>query len=288
MDALGRLNEDTNNKLHATEDELENYKKDLEQAKAEIDRQNEELKRKRELSKNLGSLQKTLDYSDVLLVCGTLKYQTHKCIIASRSEYLRDLLCKPPEKHIHTLQCKNHNEMKNKNKEDTDLSTQTAATSPVKVTNGKAKAPSGGNGPTAPGDKPPANKPAEKKQAASPSTIEICDSHTESMPFLMNYIYTSDVEKINEKSVLYLIRTAEKLTFPDLRAACLTYMYRHINKTTAVPFLIKAYEYNDKWLKNLCSKFIFEENVELAKHPDYISFKKEDPKLALELYEGNC
>ncbi len=45
MDALGRLNEDTNNKLHATEDELENYKKDLEQAKAEIDRQNEELKR---------------------------------------------------------------------------------------------------------------------------------------------------------------------------------------------------------------------------------------------------
>ena len=50
--------------------------------------------------KNCISLQKTLDYSDVTIVCGSQKYPTHKCIIACRSEYLRDLLCKPPEKHI--------------------------------------------------------------------------------------------------------------------------------------------------------------------------------------------
>ena len=64
-------------------------------------------------------------------------------------------------------------------------------------------------------------------------------------------------------------------------------MYKHITKTTAVPFLIKAYEYNDKTLKNKCSRFIYEENVDLLKHQDYTSFKRDDPKLALELYEGN-
>ncbi len=100
MDNLHRNNEDYQNKLQSTENELENYKKELEKAKSEIDRQNEELKRKRELARNCISLQKTLDYSDVTIVCGSQKYPTHKCIIACRSEYLRDLLCKPPEKHI--------------------------------------------------------------------------------------------------------------------------------------------------------------------------------------------
>lgn len=280
MDNLSKVNEEFQNKISLTEEELENTRNDLEQAKAEIEKQNEELKRKRELSKNLGSLQKSLDYSDVTVVCGTQKYQAHKCVLSSRSEFLRDLLCKPPEKHIHTLQCKNHNE--NKKREESAGTPTDAIASKAAAKPKPADKPSPG-GAIAAGPKTPQS---EKKQAGAASHIEICDSHAESMPFLMSYIYTSDVEKLNDRNVLHMIRTAEKLSFPDLKQACLTYMYKHISKSTAVPFLIKAYEYNDKWLKNKCSKFIFEENVDLLKNADYVSFKRDDPKLALELYEG--
>lgn len=203
MDNLSKTNEEYQTKLNATEEELELYKRDLESARAEIDKQNEELKRKRELTKNLGSVQKTLDYSDVTIICGSQKYNSHKCILACRSEYLRDLLQKPPEKHIHTLMCKNHNENKKKDKEDTE---SLVPEIPTKVI--KAK----------PGDKPqPGTKPVEKKAPTGPTNIEICDSHLESMSFLMSYIYTSDVEKLSDKNVLHLLRTAEKLSFPDLR-----------------------------------------------------------------------
>jgi hypothetical protein len=165
----------------------------------------------------------------------------------------------------------------------TDLSSNSSNKGTAKSTKPAATAAAA----SATGSDSKAAKPAEKeKKSASPSNIEICDSHLESMSFLMNYIYTSEVDKLNDKNVLHLIRTADKLAFPDLKIACITYMYRHVSKTTAVPFLIKSYEYKDNWLKSKCSRYIFEESIDLAKHTDYISFKKDDPKLALELYEG--
>ena len=166
----------------------------------------------------------------------------------------------------------------------TDLSSNSSNKGTAKSTKPVAAAAAA----SATGSDSKAAKPAEKeKKSASPSNIEICDSHLESMSFLMNYIYTSEVDKLNDKNVLHLIRSADKLAFPDLKIACITYMYRHVSKTTAVPFLIKSYEYKDNWLKSKCSRYIFEESIDLAKHTDYINFKKDDPKLALELYEGS-
>lgn len=189
-----------------------------------------------------------------------------------------------------TLQCKNHNEATKKGKNNANDETDSIADSSSNPSpKGTAKGkPVAAGAPQPPAEKT-ATKPAEKeKKTASPSNIEICDSHLESMSFLMNYIYTSEIDKLNDKNVLHLIRTADKLAFPDLKIACITYMFRHVSKTTAVPFLIKAYEYKDNWLKSKCSRFIFEESIDLAKHSDYMNFKKDDPKLALELYEGIC
>ena len=72
----------------------------------------------------------------------------------------------------------------------TDLSSNSSNKGTAKSTKPVAAAAS------ATGSDSKAAKPAEKeKKSASPSNIEICDSHLESMSFLMNYIYTSEVDK---------------------------------------------------------------------------------------------
>ena len=104
------------------------------------------------------------------------------------------------------------------------------------------------------------------------------------MPFLMNYLYTGEAE-ITDRNVMNVMKCADKFDLPGLRAGCLLFMEGRINRGTVIPILIEAYELNNERLKNKCMKYIQDENIDLMNSSQWNTFKVENPKLALTLYE---
>jgi hypothetical protein len=54
---------------------------------------------------------------------------------------------------------------------------------------------------------------------------------------------------------------------------------------TVIPILIEAYELSNERLKNKCMKYIQDENIDLINSTQWNTFKVENPKQALALYE---
>jgi len=100
----------------------------------------------------------------------------------------------------------------------------------------------------------------------------------------MNYLYTGEAE-ITDRNVMNVMKCADKFDLPGLRAGCLLFMESRINRGTVIPILIEAYELNNERLKNKCMKYLQDENIDLMNSSQWNTFKVENPKLALTLYE---
>ena len=100
----------------------------------------------------------------------------------------------------------------------------------------------------------------------------------------MNYLYTGEAE-ITDRNVQNVMKCADKFDLPGLRAGCLIFMEGRINRGTVIPILIEAYELSNERLKNKCMKYIQDENIDLMNSSQWNTFKVENPKLALTLYE---
>ena len=130
--------------------------------------------------------------------------------------------------------------------------------------------------------KPGTVKPGQ--QSSSSGLIEFDDVDPQIMPFLMNYLYTGEAE-ITDRNVQNVMKCADKFDLPGLRAGCLLFMENRINRGTVIPILIEAYELSNERLKNKCMKYIQDENIDLMNSSQWNTFKVENPKLALSLYE---
>lgn len=89
---LKKQNEEYRDQLRSTKEELNMLKKNNDKVITNYESLSEEVKPKNELTRDLKSLLVTQDYSDCTINCNGQKYPTHKCILAIRSEPLRQLL----------------------------------------------------------------------------------------------------------------------------------------------------------------------------------------------------
>lgn len=242
LSVLKKTHEECRHQIKSGREELNAIKKSNQKLLDHHDQMNEELKPKHELTRDLKSLLTTQDYHDCVLTSSNgQKYQAHKCILAVRSQTLRDLIHK-----------------------------QATQSPPIDPRN-KSKSSSSSN--------------MNKQQVNELVNIELNDLDQEMMPFLLNYIYTANTDGINDENVQDVMKLADKYELPTLRAACLLFMENRLNRSTVIPILIEAYELSNDRLKNKCMHYIQDENIDLLSSPQWNSFKNENPKLALSLYE---
>ena len=247
---LRKQNEELRELLHSTRYELEHIKRVNQNAVINYENLTEEFQPKKMLTRELKNLLEKQEFVDCILVNNNERYPAHKCILAVRSEALKRLLeGGPMQGHTHRDSGRGK-----ENKKDKDSSKHTSMHM---------------------GD-----------PHSQLVTIEVNEIQQELMPFIINYIYTADTEnRINDTNVKEVMKAADWLEMQDLRKCCLAFMETKITRNTVIPVLIEAYELDNERLKAKCMKYIQMENIDLVKSSQWIKFKTENPKLALDLYE---
>jgi hypothetical protein len=258
MQIMRRQNEEQRDLLRAVEEELSYHKQLNENAVTHHEKLSEEIQPKKELIRVLKSLLERQEFTDCILVNNNQRYLAHKCILAIRSDALRRLLeGGHVVGHTHRENTEESSNVKPKSKkEEKENHSQTTMNN------------------------------TSNKAINHLITIEVNEIEPDIMPFVMNYIYTADAEnKINDRNVKDIMKAADWLEIQDLRKCCLAFMETKLNRNTVIPVLIEAFLFNNEKLKTKCMNFILDENIDFVKTHQWNTFKNENPKLALELYE---
>ncbi len=130
-------------------------------------------------------------------------------------------------------------------------------------------------------------KKSNSAKAPVQTTIEVKDVDSEMMPLFLNYLYTSEVtEDINDNNIDKWVKIADKYKLNGLKKSCLLHRERNMNKNSVVPVLIEAHETDNDRLQQKCFRYMKQENIDLQQSPEWIEYKKQKPKEALELYES--
>ncbi|KAK9167301.1 hypothetical protein Scep_002492 [Stephania cephalantha] len=118
------------------------------------------------------------------------------------------------------------------------------------------------------------------------STIKISEVSYHDLCVFVNYLYTAEVNLVDDQRAQDLLAMGEKYQVKHLKAYCENFLRSKVNASNALKYLTFATKYKAEDLIEASLNVIIENMNKLKLQDEYKELVKKDPHLVIRIYES--